>query len=157
MSFSVFKPRRKHFAHILQIQLLALRQCPKRLWLEVHRPDLLEYSTGTDVRLQIGLQVGEIARRIYDREGDGVLIDVQADGFDCAFERTAALLGTCQPIFEAGYLAGGALTFIDILLPEQKGAELAWHMIEVKSSTSVKDYHHDDLAGYPLPAYFLDF
>lgn len=127
-------------------KLLALRQCPKKLWLEVHRPDLLEYSDGTDTRLQIGLQVGEIARRIYDRDGNGVLIDVQGDGFDRAFERTTELLRTCQPIFEAGFSAGGALTFIDILLPEQKGDELAWHMIEVKSSTSVKDYHYDDLA-----------
>lgn len=127
-------------------KLLALRQCPKKLWLEVHRPDLLEYSTETDARLQIGRQVGEIARRIYDRDGNGVLIDVQAAGFDHAFERTTELLRTCQPIFEAGFSAGGALTFIDILLPEQKGNELAWHMIEVKSSTSVKDYHYDDLA-----------
>lgn len=145
-------------------KLLALRQCPKRLWLEVHRPHLLEYSTEIDARLQIGLQVGEIARRIYDREGDGVLIDVQADGFDRAFERTAELLRTCQPIFEAGFSAGGALTFTDILLPERKGAELVWHMIEVKSSTSVKDYHYDDLtvqafavkaAGIPLTSISL--
>lgn len=127
-------------------KLLALRQCPKKLWLEVHRPDLLEYSTETDARLQIGRQVGEIARRIYDRDGNGVLIDVQAAGFERAFERTSELLHTYQPIFEAGFSAGGALTFIDILMPEQKGNELAWHMIEVKSSTSVKDYHYDDLA-----------
>ncbi|MBV6448075.1 hypothetical protein [Nitrosomonas sp.] len=91
-------------------KLLALRQCPKRLWLEVHRPDLREYSTERDSRVQAGFQVGEIARRIYDREGQGVLVDVQADGFDRAFERTAELLRTRQPIFEAGFSAGGALT-----------------------------------------------
>jgi len=127
-------------------KLLALRQCPKRLWLEVHRPDLREYSQETDSRVQAGFQVGEIARRIYDQDRQGVLIDVQADGFDRALERTAELLHTRQPIFEAGFSAGGALTFADILLPEQTGAELVWHMIEVKSSTSVKDYHYDDLA-----------
>lgn len=127
-------------------KLLALRQCPKRLWLEVHRPDLCEYSPEIDVRFQTGFQVGKIARRIYDREGQGVLIDVQVDGFDRAFERTAELLRTRQPIFEAGFSAGGALTFADIMLPDQNGAELVWHMIEVKSSTSVKDYHYDDLA-----------
>lgn len=127
-------------------KLLALRQCPKRLWLEVHRPDLREYPTETDTRFQIGFQVGEIAQRIYDRDGQGVQIDVQADGFDRAFERTAELLRTRQPIFEAGFSAGGALTFADIMLPEQRGTKLVWHMIEVKSSTSVKDYHYDDLA-----------
>lgn len=127
-------------------KLLALRQCPKRLWLEVHRPDLREYSTETGARVQIGFQVGEIARQIYDQEEQGVLVDVQADGFNRAFERTAELLRTRQPIFEAGFSAGGALTFADILLPEQTGAELVWHMVEVKSSASVKDYHYDDLA-----------
>lgn len=127
-------------------KLLALRQCPKRLWLEVHRLDLREYSTETDSRVQAGFQVGEIARRIYDQDGQGVLVDVQVDGFDRALERTAELLRTRQPIFEAGFSAGGALTFADILLPEQTGAELVWHIIEVKSSTSVKDYHYDDLA-----------
>lgn len=127
-------------------KLLALRQCPKRLWLEVHRPDLCEYSLETDSRVQAGFQVGEIARRIYDRDGQGILVDVQTDEFNRAFERTAELLRTRQPIFEAGFSAGGALTFADILLPEQTGAELVWHMIEVKSSTSVKDYHYDDLA-----------
>lgn len=105
-----------------------------------------EYSTEIDARFQTGFQVGEIAQRIYDRAGQGVLIDVQVDGFDRAFKRTAELLRTQQPIFEAGFSAGGALTFADILLPEQNGAELVWHMIEVKSSTSVKDYHYDDLA-----------
>lgn len=55
-----------------------------------------------------------------------------------AFERSAELLCTRQPIFEAGFSAGGALIFADILLPEQKGDTLWWHMIEVKSSTSVK-------------------
>ena len=127
-------------------KLLALRQYPKRLWLEFHRPDLREYSQETDSRVQAGFQVGEIARRIYDRDGQGVLVDVQADGFDYAFERTAELLCTRQPIFEAGFSAGGALTFADTLLPEKTGTELVWHMIEVKSSTSVKDYHYDDLA-----------
>lgn len=62
-------------------KLLALRQCPKRLWLEVHHPDLREYSTEIDARFQIGFQVGETAQRIYDREGQGVLIDVQVDGY----------------------------------------------------------------------------
>lgn len=127
-------------------KLLALRQCLKRLWLEVHRPDLCAYSTKLDARFLTGFQVGEIAQQIYDREGQGVLIDVQVDGFDRIFERTAEFLRTRQPIFEAGFSAGGALTFADIMLPEEKGTELVWHMIEVKSSTSVKDYHYDDLA-----------
>ena len=123
-----------------------MRQCPKRLWLEVHKGDLLGDSGETDARVQIGFQVGEIARKIYDRRGCGVLIDVQVDGFKRAFERSTELLRSRQPIFEAGFSAGGAQFFADILLPEEKSDDLIWNLIEVKSSSSVKDYHRDDIA-----------
>lgn len=127
-------------------KLLALRQCPKRLWLEIHRPDLREDSDATQAGFQVGYQVGDIAHRIYDPENLGTLIDVQSEGFSRAFERSAELLHAAQPIFEAGFSAGGALTFADVMLPEQKDGQRIWRMVEVKSSTSVKDYHRDDVA-----------
>ena len=127
-------------------KLLALRQCPKRLWLEIHRPDLREDSAATQASFQVGHQVGDVARRIYDPEGLGALIDVQTEGFARAFERSAELLHSAQPIFEAGFSADGALAFADVMLPEQKDGQQVWRMVEVKSSTSVKDYHRDDVA-----------
>ena len=127
-------------------KLLALRQCPKRLWLEIHRPDLRRDSATTQVSFQIGHQVGDIARRIYDPEGLGVLIAAQTDGFSRAFERSAALLQAGQPIFEAGFSARGALAFADVMLPEKIDGKQVWHMIEVKSSTSVKSYYRDEVA-----------
>ena len=145
-------------------KLLAWRQCPKRLWLEVHRPDLREDSAATQASFAIGHQVGDIARQLYDPLGKGKLIDLHAEGFDAAFERTQALLQRAQPIFEAGFRAKGALVFADVLLPEQKSRTLTWRMVEVKSSTSVKDYHRDDAAvqsfvarasGVPLTAIAL--
>jgi hypothetical protein len=126
-------------------KLLALRQCPKRL-VEIHRPDLRQDSAATEASFQIGHQVGDIARRIYDPKKLGALIDVQTEGFGRAFERTAELLGTTQPIFEAGFAAGGALAFADVMLPETIDGKQVWRMVEVKSSTSVKDYHRDDVA-----------
>ena len=127
-------------------KLMALRQCPRRLWLEVHRPDLREDSAATEASFQVGFQVGEIAQRIYDPEGNGALIDIQSEGFDRAFARSAELLNTKQPIFEAGFSAGGALAFADVMLPDEKDGRQAWRMVEVKSSTSVKGYHRDDVA-----------
>ena len=35
-------------------KLLAFRQCPKRLWLEVHRPDLREDSSATESSFDVG-------------------------------------------------------------------------------------------------------
>jgi len=127
-------------------KLMALRQCPKRLWLEVHRPDLREDSASAEAGFQVGYQVGDIAQRIYDTEGRGALIDVQSEGFNRAFERSAELLNTTQPIFEAGFSAGGALAFADVMLPAQQDGKQVWRMVEVKSSTRVKDYHRDDVA-----------
>lgn len=127
-------------------KLLALRQCPKRLWLEIHRPELREDSDATQASFQTGYQVGGIAQRIYDPAHLGTLIDVQTEGFEKAFDRTTKLLGTAQPIFEAGFCAGGALAFADVMLPVQMDGKQVWRMVEVKSSTSVKDYHLDDVA-----------
>lgn len=127
-------------------KLMALRQCPKRLWLEVNRPDLREDSAATQASFQVGYQVGDIAQHIYDSEGRGTLIDIESEGFNRAFERSAELLQYPQPIFEAGFSASGALAFADVMLPMQKDGKHVWRMIEVKSSTSIKDYHRDDVA-----------
>ncbi len=127
-------------------KLLALRQCPKRLWLEVHRPDLRVDSAATQASFQVGFQVGDVAQRIYDPQGVGALIDVASEGFDGALQRSAMLLQTAQTIFEAGFSAGGALAFADVMLPALRDGKQVWRMVEVKSSTSVKDYYRDDVA-----------
>ena len=123
-------------------KLLAFRQCPKRLWLEIHSPQLREDSGATLANYATGHQVGDVAQQIYDPQLRGQLINPQVEGFDEAFARTQALLRSRQPIFEAGFRAEGALAFADVLLPAGKG----WRMVEVKSSTSMKDYHRDDAA-----------
>ena len=128
-------------------KLIAFRQCPKRLWLEVHRPELKETSPETEARFQVGYQVGDIARRIYDPKGQGALIDFKTEGFDGAYARTAELVANSrQPIFEAGFQVKGAMAFADVLLPVRKSGQALWRMVEVKSSTSVKDYHREDIA-----------
>lgn len=127
-------------------KLLALRQCPKRLWLEIHRPELRQDSAATQARFQAGYQVGDIARQLYDPAGDGVLIDVSNGDFQAAIARTQESLQGDRPVFEAAFSAGGALALADVMSPQPEGGQMGWRMVEVKSSTSVKDYHHDDVA-----------
>lgn len=145
-------------------KLLAYRQCPRRLWLEIHRPELRHDSDATQASFDVGHQVGDIARRLYDPAGTGYLIDPQEMGFDLALSRSKALLGSSRPIFEAGFSAEGALAFADVMLPLRRKGHRTWRMIEVKSSTRVKDYHRDDAAvqafvargaGVPLAAVAL--
>ena len=127
-------------------KLLAHRQCPKRLWLEIHRPELAEISAATQLAFDFGHEVGAVARKLYDPAHEGVLIDAQRDGFAAAFAQSRKLLASSQPIFEAGFVAEGALAFADVLLPATQNGKRVWRMIEVKSSTAVKDYHRDDVA-----------
>jgi predicted RecB family nuclease len=127
-------------------KLIAYRQCPKRIWLEVHRPDLREDSDATQASFAVGNTVGDIAHQLYDPKGVGVLLDAQRDGFEETFKRSLELLASEQPIFEAGYTANGALAFADVMLPDIRDGKRVWRMVEVKSSTHVKDYHRDDVA-----------
>ena len=145
-------------------KLMAFRQCEKRLWLEIHRPDLRQDSEATKANFREGHRVGEIARQLYDPEGAGQLIDAQSEGYAGALARSIELLGSAKPIFEAGFAAKGALAFADVMLPADQSGRRAWRMIEVKSSTSVKDYHREDVAiqafvarsaGVPLEAIAL--
>ena len=132
-------------------KLIAYRQCHKRLWLEVWHPERKVESESTLQRFQVGHNVGEVARGIYDPESLGVLVDVNSEGFEAAFQRSMALLqapvaGIRQPIFEAGCKAGGGLAFADVMLPQDNDNQGQWRMVEVKASTQVKPYHRDDMA-----------
>jgi hypothetical protein len=127
-------------------KLLAYRQCPKRLWLEVHRTDLCEQVPGTEAVLKVGHDVGDVARRLYDPMKQGTLVGYQEGGLKTALDRSTKLLGSATPIFEAAFTSGGAMVFTDIMLPLCKRGRLSWRIVEIKSSTHVKDYHRDDVA-----------
>ncbi len=120
-------------------RLLAHQQCPRRLWLEVNRPGLKNVDPAQQARLDAGNVVGDLARQLYPK---GVLID----GADLtqAIKATekALTLPRRFPLFEATFQADEVLVRNDVLVPEPKG----YHLIEVKSSTSVKDYHLQDVA-----------
>lgn len=127
-------------------KILACRQCPKRLWLEIHKPELRDDSASEAV-FAIGNRVGEVARQVFDPEGKGAFIDISELGHAVAISRSAELIAEGSgPVFEAGLCASGALAYADVMLPERSGDVTHWRMIEVKSSASVKDYHRDDIA-----------
>lgn len=128
-------------------KIIAFRQCTKRLWLEVHRPELRQDSPATQASFQVGYQVGDIARRIYDPSEMGVCIDAMKDGFPAAFEQSARLLAeTTRPVFEAGFKSEKTIAFADVMIPDVERGCRSWKMVEVKSSTGVKAYHRDDVA-----------
>ena len=128
-------------------KLISYLQCPRRLWLEVRHPELRDDSA-SQAAFAAGNKVGEIARQLHDPEGRGNLISVEELGYEDAFARTTELMASEEPapIFEAAFCAKGGLVFADVLLPVVQGRKRGWKMVEVKSATSVKDYHRNDVA-----------
>ena len=121
-------------------KILAGLQCPRRLYLEVYHPELIEFSAGTEARFKAGHQVGALAQALFP---DGILIEhARAPGK--ALRETSERLKSAGDItlFEPAFQAGGAYFRADIL--RQSRGE--WHLIEVKSTTEVKDYHRTDVA-----------
>jgi hypothetical protein len=124
-------------------KLMSFLQCPKRLWLEAHRPELAPPpDAATRARLAEGAAVGEIARSLYGRDG-GTLVSTEG-GLGAATERTRQLLGeeSSTPLFEATFQREGLLIRIDVLERTSAGARL----VEVKGSASVKAEHLSDCA-----------
>jgi len=127
-------------------KLLAFRQCPKRLWLEIHRPELKTAVESGDNRLQIGVHVSEVARQVYDPDQHGVTVEVQDGDMASAIAKSRSLLHSPHPVFEAALSGGGVTAFADAMLPQLRDGSISWRMVEVKSSTTVKPYHRDDVA-----------
>lgn len=127
-------------------KLLAYRQCPKRLWLEIHAPELKVESDQAQARFDQGHEVGILARFLYDPDEIGESIAPAIDGWSGIFRQTQSLLHFSIPLFEASFEADSAMCMADVLLPGKSGRRKTWRMVEVKSSTSVKDYHRDDVA-----------
>lgn len=120
-------------------KLLSSLQCAKRLWLEVHRPEVVETSLAAEHRFRAGHKVGEIARRL---EGSGVLIESQQNLLVALSETSTQIDAGAKVLFEPAFRHGGVLVRADILKRRRAGYQVR----EVKSSTSVKDYHLQDAA-----------
>lgn len=117
-------------------------QCLKALYLQTHRRELAGPVDAAKQRiLDQGTRVGEFARRDYP---NGVLIDEGRDQIELALEKTAeALRANAPAIFEAALLYDEVLVRIDVLRNNLDGT---WDIVEVKSSTQVKEEHLPDLA-----------
>lgn len=120
-------------------RLTAWRQCPRRLWLQIYQPELLEVSHEDEQRFQIGYEVGDAAQQPYP---DAIVIN--DENLSDAIVSTQKALRDLQdrPMFEATFQHDGLLVRCDLLVPTASG----FRMIEVKSSTKVKLYHIEDCA-----------
>ncbi|MDX1412084.1 MAG: hypothetical protein R3351_07990, partial [Nitrospirales bacterium] len=124
-------------------RFLAGLQCLKRLYLEIHEPDLAAPpSPDRRAIMDLGTEVGEVARRLFP---GGVLVEETHRQIPAALRRTEALLENPATIaiFEGAFIWNGVLIRVDIL--ERVNTD-QWRLIEVKATSKVKPIHLDDLA-----------
>ena len=123
-------------------RLIAAWQCPKRLYLEKFHPELAEITDKMEAMFAVGHEVGAVARSLY---GTPESVEIPFDRKTSRMvEATREILasGARFPIFEATFEYDGILVRADVLIPSGDG----WRLVEVKASTSVKDYHVLDCA-----------
>jgi hypothetical protein len=115
-------------------------QCDKLLWMYQNQRDQMpEFDETTQAIFKQGHRVGDLAKTLYP---DGIEID-WSSGHERGIAQTRAALRQKKPLFEAGFVHGRLHARADILKPAANGR---WDLIEVKSSSKVKEEHIPDVA-----------
>ena len=115
-------------------------QCHKLLWYYYNRSDEIPIpDAGTQAIFDMGHEVGKLAQSLFP---GGIDIKWDRDA-EKMIEPTKKLLSERKPIFEAAVKYGSAYAIADILVPVD---DSNWDLIEVKSSTAVKDINLPDVA-----------
>ena len=116
-------------------------QCLKRLYWQVHEPELAAEPDGAaEAIIEQGREVGLLARKMFPGG-----VEVHGDDLDQAIRATRELIANREvpAIFEGTFEHGGVLVRVDILHRRRDGRR---RLIEVKSTTDVKDHHVGDVA-----------
>ena len=139
------------------------RQCPKALWLYKYRKDIKPvFSEQSAARMESGETLHQFAQKYF---GEGLLIDHEPWEIREALASTSKYIEEGEKIiFEAAALREGkqnCYARIDVL---RRASAKTWDLIEIKSSTQVREQHIEDLAfqyyvfsgaGYKIENCFL--
>jgi predicted RecB family nuclease len=126
---------------ISKSQFMSGVQCLKRLYWQVHEPELGGVPDAAAVAImEQGREVGKLARLLF---ADGV--EVRSGDPEEAIRITRELIANTEvpAIFEAAFENGGVFVRVDILQRRRDGR---WRLVEVKSTADLKEHHLDDVA-----------
>jgi len=124
-------------------RLLSFRQCPLKLWNEIHRRDLAKPPDASQQLIfDQGTRIGQLAQKRYP---GGMLIEAEYWDTKNALRQTFDALNrpTTTAIIEAAFFADNTLVRADIL---KRFSPNEWEMWEVKSVGSPKEIHVIDVA-----------
>lgn len=118
-------------------------QCPKWLWITLNDKERIpEPDKFAKQKFETGNIIGELAMKLYP-EG----VDLSKLGFRENLDQTKEALAERKTIFEAGIMKENLFSRADVLVPV---GEDEWDIVEVKSSTSVKDINIQDVSFQKL-------
>jgi len=116
-------------------------QCLKRLYWQVHEPELGVFPDAAAVAImEQGGAVGRLARQLF---AGGV--EVSSRDPEQAIRTTRELIANPEvpAIFEAAFEDSGVFVRVRIL---HRRRDNRWRLIEVKSSADIKEHHLEDVA-----------
>jgi hypothetical protein len=116
-------------------------QCLKRLYWQVHSPELAaEPDAAAEAIIQQGREVGMLARQLFP---GGVEVRNDA-GLDQAIRATRELVANPEipAIYEGVFEQGGLLVRVDVL---HRRRDKRWRLVEVKSTTDIREHHLEDV------------
>jgi predicted RecB family nuclease len=127
---------------ISKSKFMAGTQCLKRLYWQVHEPEpATEPDDSSEARTEQGRKVGLLARQLFQ---GGVEVG-GSRGLDEGIRTTRELVANREvpAIFEGTFEHQGVVVKTDIL---QRRKENRWRLMEVKSTTDLKEHHLEDVA-----------
>jgi predicted RecB family nuclease len=117
-------------------------QCLKRLYLQVHEPELgAEPDAAAEAIIEQGREVGLLARQLFPGG-----VEIPSHGrMNEAIPATRELVANSAvpAIFEAAFEHKDVFVRVDVLHRRQ---DQRWRLIEAKSTTDLKDHHLGDVA-----------
>lgn len=117
-------------------------QCPLKLWYDIFEPDKAsEEPASLQAIFDTGHQVGKLAHLLFP---GGALVTEDPLRHSEAVEETKALMANPKvpAIFEASFVHNDVRVKADVLARDGGG----WKLIEVKSSSGLKDVNRYDVA-----------
>ena len=115
-------------------------QCEKLLWYAINNKRAFPpVDDAKQILFDEGKRVGEFAQKMFPG-GNKVAFEWAPGQMHAKSVKTLEMR---KPLFEAGFVFKRAYALADILAPTENGS---WNLYEVKSTTSVKDEHKNDLA-----------
>ena len=123
---------------LTKIKILSGLQCHKKLWFDLHDPKKKEQK----YVLEKGFRFEKVVRENYSKNY-GKVLDLSGDWEDVVSKTKLGIKSNdTEVIFEGAFIYLDTLVRADVLIRNKNG----WELLEIKSSTKLKDTHISDIA-----------